>query len=66
MSNPFPCVFPPVSQARRQCPAVFGPRRGRGRVVFCRKREGHDGDHRGDRKQWDDQGKAKPITEKSP
>lgn len=53
------------SQRRHQCPAVFSTHRGGG-FVFCRKREGHDGDHRGFRKQWDDQGKAKPITEKSP
>lgn len=45
-----------------QCPAMFGKR---GRYRFCVKREGHEGDHRGDRAQWDETGR-KPITELLP
>lgn len=53
----------PLSKGNTQCPAVFGTHRGTG-MVFCTKREGHEGDHRGYRKQWDDKGNPKPITEK--
>lgn len=43
----------------RQCSSVFATRSG---ASFCVKREGHDGDHRGYRAQWTDQGRVK-ITE---
>ncbi len=49
-------------QCRRQCESMSPTHRGRG-AVFCQKRSGHEGDHRGYRKQWDDQGNLKPITE---
>jgi len=36
-------------------------------LTSCEKNQGHDGDHRGDRKQWKDDGTlVKPITEPHP
>lgn len=32
-------------------------------TVWCQKREGHEGDHRGTRRQWNQQGESVPITE---
>lgn len=43
-----------------QCPSVFMTRSG---CVFCVKKEKHKGDHRGDRKQWNERGQKVPITE---
>jgi hypothetical protein len=51
-----------VSQGNQQCPEVFATRRG---ATFCAKRAGHEGDHRGWRKQWNAMGRV-PITEKVP
>lgn len=45
--------------SRRQCPAVFG----RGlTTVFCIRCDGHEGDHRGLRVQWNQQGEKVPFT----
>lgn len=54
-----------MSESKHQCDAIYLTHRGTG-AVFCRKRDGHEGDHRGYRKQWDDKGKLKPITERMP
>lgn len=41
--------------------------RGAFTFTFCEKNQGHSGDHRGDRKQWRDDGTlVKPITERHP
>jgi len=43
-----------------QCPSISrGPN---GLYIFCTKREGHTGDHRGVRCQWNKRGRVK-ITE---
>lgn len=46
-----------------QCGAVYqsGERRGCFAMVFCLRPAGHEGDHRGQGRQWDDGGK-KEIT----
>lgn len=49
-------------RSNRQCPSTFSTRSS---IVFCCKREGHEGDHRGSGKQWNASGKVK-ITEKCP
>jgi hypothetical protein len=51
-----------VSGSRRQCPSVCPVGDG---ATFCVKRQGHEGDHRGYRAQWNDQERV-PITEKMP
>jgi hypothetical protein len=45
-----------------QCSSTYNTRAS---TVFCCKREGHEGDHRGSGKQWNATGKVK-ITEKCP
>jgi len=45
-----------------QCPSICVTRSG---AVFCVKREGHLGDHRGFRAQWNNKQKVK-ITEREP
>jgi hypothetical protein len=51
---------------RPQCESTYTSGRGRIKTtVFCVKREGHKGDHRGHGKQWNNKGKV-PITEKLP
>lgn len=46
----------------RQCSSVSATRSG---ATFCVKREGHDGDHRGYRAQWNASERVK-ITEPMP
>ena len=46
-----------------QCSSVYSKR---GTVVFCVKREGHTGDHRGTRKQWNDRGRLVKISQPLP
>ena len=48
-----------MKEGERQCPAIYATRGG---VVFCVKPEGHEGDHRGFRAQWNDEERVK-ITE---
>jgi hypothetical protein len=47
---------------RRQCPSLLMTQRGRA-WTFCAKDEGHKGDHRGWRAQWNDDHERVPITE---
>jgi len=47
-------------EKKGQCSSVLHA--GHGRVKFCLKREGHTGDHRGVRAQWNKTGRVK-ITE---
>jgi len=49
-----------MKEGERQCPAIYATRGG---VVFCVKPEGHEGDHRGFRAQWNDEERVK-ITER--
>ena len=53
-----------------QCPSVHQSKkksRGCYTTTFCRKERDHAGDHRGDRKQWKDDGTlVKPMTEPPP
>lgn len=53
-----------------QCPSVHrSAKKSRGCYThtFCLKERGHDGDHRGDRKQWKSDGSlVKPPTEPLP
>lgn len=37
-----------------QCPSTYASKRGS--IVFCVKREGHEGNHRGYRKMWNHAG----------
>ena len=37
-----------------QCPSTYASKKGQ--IVFCVKREGHEGNHRGYRKMWDHAG----------
>lgn len=46
-----------------QCASVYATRSG---ATFCAKREGHGGDHRGYRTQWNAAGQRVPITEPDP
>jgi len=47
----------------RQCTKIYA---GRGVAIFCLKTEGHAGDHRGGRRQWNEEGKRVLITEPQP
>ena len=50
-----------------QCRATLETKRGQiVTIVWCLKRKGHRGDHRGDRVQWTRQGKKVSITEPIP
>lgn len=44
---------------RHQCTHVYMTKSG---LVFCCRPDGHEGDHRGSRKQWGQDGKPVPIT----
>lgn len=47
----------------KQCAATFW---GRTSGVFCTKADGHEGDHRGTGRQWNQAGERVAITEKLP
>lgn len=49
-----------VSEGKReQCRSILSAADG---AIFCIKREGHEGDHRGYRAQWNENGRV-PINE---
>ncbi len=55
----------PATPVKRwvQCMAGWSTHRGSG-AVFCSREEGHEGDHRGIRVQWNQKGEKVPITMK--
>lgn len=50
-----------LPKSTTQCRSVLTTSAG---AVFCVKHQGHEGDHRGYRAQWNDVGRV-PITEKA-
>ena len=53
-------VLDALAPRRERCPRRFGTRK---TLVRCDKREGHPGDHRGYRVQWNQAGERVKITE---
>lgn len=46
-----------------QCQAVYISDRGRTRtVIFCTKEDGHEGEHKGTRKRWPNEGEPQEGT----
>ncbi len=55
---------PGAGSIGRQCPTIYTAKNGRSHI-YCQKRAGHAGDHRGHGRQWNSSGPVK-ITEPLP